>query len=34
MLSSRKVADTAPFANIAITSGVLSAEALALFRRN
>lgn len=34
MLSSREVADAAPFANIAITGGVLSAEALALFPRN
>lgn len=34
MLPSREVADAAPFANIAITGGVLSAEALALFRRN
>jgi tRNA(adenine34) deaminase len=32
MLSSRTVADAAPFANIAITGGILSAEALALFR--
>jgi guanine deaminase len=31
MLSSRAVADAAPFASIAITGGVLSAEALALF---
>ena len=31
MLTSRQVADAAPFAAIAITSGVLSAEALALF---
>jgi guanine deaminase len=31
MLTSRRVADAAPFAAIAITSGVLSAEALALF---
>jgi len=31
MLSSRAVADAAPFAKIAITGGVLSAEALALF---
>lgn len=33
MLPSRKVADAAPFATIAITGGVLSAEALALFSR-
>ena len=31
MLTSRQVADAAPFAAIAITSGVLSADALALF---
>src|SRR6202047_5458978 len=31
MLTSRAVADAAPFATIAITGGVLSAEALALF---
>jgi guanine deaminase len=31
MLTSRQVADAAPFAAIAITSGVLAAEALALF---
>ena len=31
MLTSRTVADAAPFANIAITGGILSAEALALF---
>jgi guanine deaminase len=31
MLGSRKLADAAPFASIAITGGVLSAEALALF---
>lgn len=31
MLTSRQVADAAPFATIAITGGVLSAEALALF---
>ncbi|MGB6177098.1 MAG: nucleoside deaminase [Methylocella sp.] len=31
MLTSRQVADAAPFAAIAITDGVLSAEALALF---
>lgn len=31
MLSSQAVADAAPFANIAITGGVLAAEALALF---
>jgi tRNA(adenine34) deaminase len=31
MLTSRRVADAAPFARIAITGGVLSAEALALF---
>lgn len=31
MLQSRTVADAAPFASIAITGGVLSAEALALF---
>jgi tRNA(adenine34) deaminase len=31
MLTSRQVADAAPFADIAITGGVLSAEALALF---
>ena len=33
MLSSRAVADAAPFAAIAITGGVLSAEALALFSK-
>ncbi|MGH6842887.1 MAG: nucleoside deaminase [Methylocella sp.] len=32
MLTSRQVADAAPFAAIAITGGVLAAEALALFR--
>jgi len=31
MLTSRQVADAAPFAAITITGGVLSAEALALF---
>ncbi len=31
MLTSRQVAEAAPFATIAITGGVLSAEALALF---
>jgi tRNA(adenine34) deaminase len=31
MLTSRAVADAAPFATVAITGGVLSAEALALF---
>ena len=31
MVTSRQVADAAPFATIAITSGVLAAEALALF---
>jgi tRNA(adenine34) deaminase len=31
MLTSRRVADAAPFADIAITGGVLSSEALALF---
>jgi tRNA(adenine34) deaminase len=31
MLTSRQVADAAPFAAIAITGGVLSAKALALF---
>jgi tRNA(adenine34) deaminase len=31
MLTSRQVADAAPFADIAITGGILSAEALALF---
>jgi guanine deaminase len=34
MLPSRSVAEAAPFANISITGGVLSAEALALFRRD
>ena len=33
MLTSRAVADAAPFAAIAITGGVLSAEALALFSK-
>ena len=33
MLTSRVVADAAPFATIAITGGVLSAEALALFSK-
>ena len=33
MLSSRQVADAAPFAAISITGGVLAAEALALFPR-
>ncbi|HUZ92114.1 MAG TPA: nucleoside deaminase [Methylocella sp.] len=33
MLTSRAVADAAPFATIAITGGVLSAEALALFSK-
>lgn len=33
MLTSRAVADAAPFADISITGGVLSAEALALFPR-
>jgi tRNA(adenine34) deaminase len=33
MLTSRTVADVAPFADIAITGGVLSSEALALFPR-
>jgi tRNA(adenine34) deaminase len=33
MLTSRRVADAAPFATVAITSGVLSAEALALFSK-
>ena len=33
MLTSRAVADAAPFASIAITGGVLSAEALALFSK-
>jgi tRNA(adenine34) deaminase len=33
MLTSRTVADAAPFATIAITGGVLSAEALALFSK-
>jgi tRNA(adenine34) deaminase len=32
-LTSRAVADAAPFADIAITGGVLSSEALALFQR-
>ena len=32
MLNSRTVANAAPFAKIAITGGLLSAEALALFR--
>ena len=31
MLTSRQVADAAPFARVAITGGVLAAEALALF---
>ena len=34
MLTSRTMADAAPFATIAITGGVLSAEALALFSRS
>jgi guanine deaminase len=34
MLSSRSVAEAAPFANISITGGVLSAEAMALFQRD
>ena len=34
MLTSRRVADAAPFAAIAITSGVLAAEALALFPKH
>jgi tRNA(adenine34) deaminase len=33
MLSSRTVAEAAPFASVAITGGVLSAEALALFSK-
>jgi len=33
MLTSRAVADAAPFASIALTGGVLSAEALALFSK-
>jgi tRNA(adenine34) deaminase len=33
MLTSRRVADAAPFATVAITGGVLSAEALALFSK-
>jgi tRNA(adenine34) deaminase len=33
MLSSRTVANAAPFANVAITGGMLSEEALALFSR-
>ncbi|HEV7911317.1 MAG TPA: nucleoside deaminase [Methylocella sp.] len=33
MLTSRAVADAAPFATVAITGGVLSAEALALFSK-
>ena len=33
MLTSRTVADAAPFATVAITGGVLSAEALALFSK-
>jgi tRNA(adenine34) deaminase len=33
MLTSRAVADAAPFATIAITGGILSAEALALFSK-
>ena len=33
MLTSRAVADAAPFAAIAITGGVLSSEALALFSK-
>jgi tRNA(adenine34) deaminase len=33
MLTSRTVADAAPFADIAITGGVLSSEALALFAK-
>jgi guanine deaminase len=31
MVTSRKIADAAPFATIEITGGVLAAEALALF---
>jgi len=33
-ISSRSVAEAAPFVNIDITGGVLSIEALALFQRN
>lgn len=33
MLTSRSVAEAAPFARIAITGGVLASEALALFDR-
>ncbi|MGQ0445291.1 MAG: nucleoside deaminase [Beijerinckiaceae bacterium] len=33
MLTSRQVADAAPFAAVAITGGVLAAEALALFQK-
>ena len=33
MLTSRTVADAAPFADIAIPGGVLSSEALALFQK-
>lgn len=33
MISSRTLADEAPFAKVSITGGVLSAEALALFQR-
>jgi tRNA(adenine34) deaminase len=33
MLTSRQVADAAPFATVAITGGVLSSEALALFSK-
>ena len=33
MLTSRQVADAAPFATVAITGGVLAAEALALFQK-
>jgi len=33
MLTSRAIADAAPFADIAITGGVLCSEALALFAK-
>jgi tRNA(adenine34) deaminase len=33
MLTSRQVADAAPFATVAITGGVLASEALALFQK-
>ena len=33
LLTSRQVADAAPFATVAITGGVLTSEALALFQK-